>query len=111
MLHTAFIERFNGTVRSRLAPFARRTGCLARTQVSVERGLYLVGTLYNFCCFHCSLTVEGRRQTPAMAAGITDHCWSVAELLSHPSRRLRGSHPVAADGVHASYSSLLTVGV
>lgn len=84
VLNTAFIERFNGTMRSRLAPFARRTRCLARTHTSVERGLYLVGTLYNFCSFHGSLTLEGRRQTPAMAAGLTDHCWSVAELLSRP---------------------------
>jgi hypothetical protein len=48
--------------------------------------MYLLGTLYNFCTFHESLTVKqanGRqRQTPAMATGIANHRWSVHELLS-----------------------------
>ncbi len=40
--------------------------------------MWLVGTLYNFCTPHASLA---RGQTPAMASGITDHRWSVDELL------------------------------
>ena len=53
--------------------------------------LLLVGGLYNFCWEHESLRLEvgpeeGRRwrgRTPAMAAGLTDHRWSVQELLSY----------------------------
>jgi hypothetical protein len=48
--------------------------------------MYLVGTVYNFCTLHESLTVQegwGQRRTPAMAAGLTDHCWSVGELLAY----------------------------
>jgi hypothetical protein len=39
-------------------------------------------TTYNFCRLHSSLTSdECQPQTPAMAAGITDHAWSVSEFL------------------------------
>ena len=82
VLNTAFIERLNGTFRSRLAVLGRRTRCAARRAATVTRGMYLVGTVYNFCSEHCSLTLaDGHRQTPAMAAGITDHVWTVGELL------------------------------
>ena len=84
VLNTAFIERLNGTFRSRLAVFGRRTRVPARRVATVERGMYLVGTLYNFCCVHSSLRLaDGRRQTPAMASGITDHVWTVGELLHY----------------------------
>ncbi len=106
VLNTAFIERLNGTFRSRLASFGRRTRCAARRTETVERALYLVGTLYNFCAFHTSLGAPGGlARTPAMAAGITDHRWSVAELLHHrippppwqpPKRRGRRSRELQA---------------
>jgi transposase-like protein len=84
VLNTAFIERVNGTFRSRLAVFGRRTRVLARRVATVERGMYLVGTLYNFCCVHGSLRLaEGCKQTPAMASGITDHVWTVSEVLHY----------------------------
>jgi hypothetical protein len=84
VLNTAFIERLNGTFRSRLAVFGRRTRVLARRVATVERGMYLVGTLYNFCCVHSSLSlVDGQRRTPAMASGITNHVWTVSEVLHY----------------------------
>lgn len=84
VLNTAYIERLNGTFRSRLAVLGRRTRCSARRAATLARGMYLVGTVYNFCCVHSSLTTEaGRRQTPAMAAGITAHAWTVGELLRY----------------------------
>lgn len=80
--NTAYIERLNGTFRSRLAVLGRRTRRSARNMATVARGMYLVGTVYNFCTTHDRLPkVAGRRQTPAMAAGITDHGWSVSALL------------------------------
>ena len=45
--------------------------------------MYLLGTVYNFCTPHTSLAQAGGKTTPAMAAGITEHCWSVHELLSY----------------------------
>src|SRR5262249_31255822 len=46
--------------------------------------MYLVGTVYNFCMPHQSLVVDQQASTPAMAAGLTKHVWSVGELLCYP---------------------------
>lgn len=92
VLNTAFIERLNATFRQRLTSLVRRTRALARRTVTIEQGMWLVGTLYNFCTPHDSLRLTGgSTRTPAMAAGITDHCWSVKELLWYrvPSPRWR----------------------
>ncbi|ARA93694.1 hypothetical protein AWN76_011325 [Rhodothermaceae bacterium RA] len=95
LLNTAYIERFNATMRSMIAALARRTRALARLPQTLERGMYLAGGVYNFCRVHRSLAValyvvgehgEQRRlvgRTPAMAASLTDHCWSVGELLNY----------------------------
>jgi transposase-like protein len=84
VLNTAYIERLNGTFRARLAPLARRTHHLVHRKEVLHVGMYLVGTLYNFCTVHASLTLgSGQQRTPAMAAGLTDHCWSVQEFLCH----------------------------
>ena len=107
VINTAYIERLNATFRMRLAGLVRRGRCLLHQTTTLHVGVYLVGTVYNFCANHDSLRVplavgrSGRRhwvlRTPAMAAGITDHCWTVQELLSYhvpPSRwtppKLRG---------------------
>jgi transposase-like protein len=84
VINTAYIERLNATFRERLAPLARRCRGLARHPLTLRHGMYLIGTVYNFCTPHASLAHAGRGTTPAMAAGITDHCWSVRELLSLP---------------------------
>jgi transposase-like protein len=82
VLNTAYIERLNATFRARLAVLTRRTRGLARRQAWLHAGMYLVGTVYNFCTYHASLPLDdGTRRTPAMAAGITTCCWSVADLL------------------------------
>jgi hypothetical protein len=80
VLNTAYIERLNATFRGRLATLVRRTGGLVRRAERLRAGMYLVGTVYNFCTLHATLTLgSGVRRTPAMAAGITDHCWGVGE--------------------------------
>jgi transposase-like protein len=89
VINTAYIERLNATFRERLAPLARRCRALARHTRTLQQGMYLIGTVYNFCTPHESLCVAGGQQTPAMAAEITDHCWTIRELLSFhvpPSR-------------------------
>ncbi|MFL5802052.1 MAG: hypothetical protein ACJ8CR_09975 [Roseiflexaceae bacterium] len=106
VLNTAYIERLNGTFRSRLAVLGRRTRRSARRAATVVGGMYLVGTVYNFCTTHASLTTEANGQrTPAMAAGISDHVWSVGELLHYrvpppqwepPRRRGRRSQALQA---------------
>src|SRR5947209_14437148 len=48
VINTAYIERLNATFRQRLAALVRRGRGLARQSGSLERGMYLVGTVYNF---------------------------------------------------------------
>jgi transposase-like protein len=88
-INTAFIERINGTFRSCVHILARRTRSLARQSKTLQSGMYLVGCVYNFCTEHESLRLPGLigghkwlERTPAMASGITNHCWTVNELLS-----------------------------
>jgi transposase-like protein len=81
VITTAYIERLNATFRERLAPLARRCRALARHTLTLHAGMFLVGTVDNFCTPHESLH-HPQKTTPAMAAGITDHCWTLHELLS-----------------------------
>ena len=81
LINTAYIERLQATFRARLAPLARRTRAGVHKHCTLEAGMWLVGACYNFLWKHRSL---GEERTPAMAAGITDHRWSLEELLSFP---------------------------
>jgi len=80
MVNTAYIERLNATFRARLAPLVRRSRATVRQVATLEAGMWLVGSAYNFCTPHRSLA--GR--TPAQAAVLTDHRWTVHELLAFP---------------------------
>ena len=109
-IHTAYSERLNATFRSRLAPLGRRGRAIAHQVETLTAGRYLVGGAYNCCWEHASLRQAapagaGRKwqaRTPAMAAGLTDHCWTLRELLSYqvplpawvpPKRRGRPPKP------------------
>jgi transposase-like protein len=91
VINTAYIERLNATFRSALAPLVRRGRAIAHLQSTLTAGMYLVGCAYNFCWCHRSLrwrAGEGAsrqwlERTPAMAAGLTDHPWSMTELLRY----------------------------
>jgi transposase-like protein len=91
MITTAYIERLNATFRSRLSCLTRRGRAIARTQVLVSGGMWLVGGSYNFCTYHASLrecapsgaTKKWKERTPAMAAGLSDHCWTLKELMQY----------------------------
>lgn len=90
VINTAYIERLNATFRQRLAWLARRTRYLARQKETLMAGMYTVGNFYNFCDYHHSLRLKlsvGRygyrwvQRTPAMAAGLADHRWTVSEVF------------------------------
>src|SRR6266700_2373985 len=90
VLNTSYIERLNGTLRERLATLTRKCRHAAHRLQALETGMYLIGSTYNFCCFHQALNkrIAGEahrllRGTPAMASGLTDHLWSLSELLSY----------------------------
>lgn len=100
VINTAYSERLNATFRERLAPLARRCRALAREPLTLHEGMFIVGTVYNFGTPHESLSAV-QKTTPAMAAGITDHRWTMHELLSWhvppprwtpPKQRGRPSH-------------------
>ena len=82
VIHTASLERLNATFRERLAALTRRGRALARRPLTRHHGMYLVGTVYNFCTPHKRLCQAGDATTPAMAAELTDHCWTVQEWWS-----------------------------
>jgi transposase-like protein len=91
MLNTAYIERLNATFRSSLVPLVRRGRALVHQQSMLTAGMYLVGCAYNLCWEHDSLRLRApaggerrwQERTPAMAAGLTDHRWTMAELLRY----------------------------
>lgn len=84
MPNTAFIERLNGTFRERLARVTRQSRHAARRLLA--EGMYLIGYSYLFCFAHHELSKQshlGSACTPALAAGLTDHVWSIDELLRY----------------------------
>jgi hypothetical protein len=89
VINTAYIERLNATFRAHLAPLARRGRAITRTEAALTAGMWLVGTAYNICWPHDSLRLlaapgaprKWHERTPAMAAGLADHPWTLGELL------------------------------
>jgi len=88
-LNTSNTPRFNGTIRERFAPLTRKCRYAASKITTVHTGIYLIGCVYNFCSPHYELSKSktkggyGFSCTPAMASGLTDHVWSVKELLTY----------------------------
>jgi transposase-like protein len=94
VINTAYIERLNATFRARLASLTRRTRAGVHRRDTLEAGMWLVGAVYNLCRPHRSLrqpqpadprpTRRWIERTPAQAADLTDHPWSIHELLVFP---------------------------
>lgn len=90
-INTAYIERLNATFRGALACLVRRTRAIAHTEAVLNAGMWLVGCCYNFCWLHdslrerapCGARLKWEERTPAMAAGLTDHQWTMSELLTY----------------------------
>jgi IS1 family transposase len=95
-INTAFIERLNRTIRQHVAAVGRRVSTLCKGEEGLRQQLALYQTYYNFCLPHASLRqtlsqlapTKGTGSaklwqscTPAMAAGLTDHVWSLREVL------------------------------
>jgi transposase-like protein len=86
--NTAYLERLNATFRAHLCGLVRRGRALLRQQNTLHAGIFLIGTVYNFCAGHDSLRLptsgsglKWMPRTPAMTAGLTEHCWSGHEVL------------------------------
>lgn len=88
-INTAFIERQNGTDRGRNARKRRKTYCFSKDWAVHEAMTDFTLYSYNFCWAVRTLRekIEGgwRARSPAMAAGLADHVWSMREWLSFPA--------------------------
>jgi hypothetical protein len=89
-INTSFVEREHATDRHRDARKARKTYRFSKDWRFHEAVTYLTLYVYNFCWQVRTLTMtddQGRRvrRTPAMAAGLTDHAWSMREWLTFPA--------------------------
>jgi IS1 family transposase len=95
-INTAFIERVNGAIRQHVAAVGRRVITLCKGEDGVRQQLVLYQMYHNFCLPHAALrqslphreptygsgsAKRWRPRTPAMAAGLTDHVWTLREVL------------------------------
>src|SRR5437016_4426854 len=95
-INTSFVERLNLTIRQHVAAIGRRVSTLCKGEEGLAQQLALYHGYYNFCLPHGSLrqplpqpvptnstgsAKQWRPCTPAMAAGLTDHVWSLKEVL------------------------------
>ncbi|UCF80707.1 MAG: hypothetical protein JSV08_09435, partial [Acidobacteriota bacterium] len=92
-INTAFIEVFHKTLRTANRRLQRNANGVSKKRRQLRLQLALYTTWYNFCKEHRTLRLEnghngnGRKwdvRTPAMAAKLTNHKWTVEELLSMP---------------------------
>jgi hypothetical protein len=75
-ISTSHVERANLSVRMHMRRFTRLTNAFSKKLENLQAAVTLYVAFYNFCRKHQSL-----KATPAIAAGLTDHIWSIAELL------------------------------
>jgi IS1 family transposase len=76
-ISTSHVERANLTMRMGMRRFTRLTNAFSRKVENLAAAVSLHFMHYNFCRVHMSL--DGR--TPAMAAGVTDHVWTLDEMI------------------------------
>jgi IS1 family transposase len=74
---TSFVERQNLSMRMSIRRFTRLTNAFSKKVENHAAAVALWFAFYNFCRVHQTLRV-----TPAMEAGISDHVWSIEELIS-----------------------------
>jgi IS1 family transposase len=95
-INTAFVERINLTIRQHVAAVGRRVSTLCKGEDGLLQQLAVFHCYYNFCLPHASVrrplpqpepthgsgsARQWRPCTPAMAAGLTDHVWTLREVL------------------------------
>jgi IS1 family transposase len=82
-INTAYVERNNGTIRHMDSRCVRKTFCFSKNKINHGRQLALTLAYCHLCRPHKTLTKRhGHPTTPFMAASLTDHVWSMGELLN-----------------------------
>jgi IS1 family transposase len=90
-VNTSFIERHNGTDRHRNSRKVRKTYRFSKDWDMHNASTYFSMYSYNFCWPVRTLRQRSDREssphrTPAMAAGLTDHVWTLSEWLTFPAK-------------------------
>jgi IS1 family transposase len=90
-INTSFVERNNGTDRHQNSRKRRKTYAFSKELGMHRAASSFIGYSYNFCWVVRTLRVRGadgcwRSRTPAMAAGLTDHIWSLEEWVTSSAR-------------------------
>lgn len=75
-ISTSYVERQNLTMRMSMRRFTRLTNAFSKKVENLGHAVALHFMHYNFCRIHKTLRV-----TPAMEAGVSDHVWSIEELV------------------------------
>jgi len=75
-ISTSYVERFNLSSRMQMRRLTRLTSGFSKKLESHRAAVALWVSFYNLCRVH-----ETLRYTPAMALGVTDHIWTVGELI------------------------------
>jgi len=75
-INTSYVERSNLTMRMSMRRYTRLTNGFSKKLENHEHMNALFFMNYNFCRVHMTV-----KETPAMAAGLTDHRWSIEELI------------------------------
>jgi IS1 family transposase len=76
-ISTSYVERSNLSIRMALRRFTRLTNAYSKKLDNLKAACALYFAYYNFCRVHATLRVS-----PALEAGLTDHIWTLRELLS-----------------------------
>jgi IS1 family transposase len=79
-ISTSYVERTNLSVRLFYRRFTRLTLGFSKKVEYLKHSVALLIAHFNFCREH-----SAHSQTPAQAAGLTDHPWSISELLNYGS--------------------------
>src|SRR5439155_11302446 len=93
-VNTCLVERHNGTDRGRCSRKVRKSGAFSKDW-DVHRAATVFSYFsYNFCWPVRTLRVRGehgrwQNRTPAMAAGLADHVWSLSEWVTYPARHVQ----------------------
>lgn len=87
-ISTSYVERQNLTMRMQIRRFTRLTNAFSKKAENHLHAVSLHFMVYNFCKAHgtCTKNNGGIHTSPAMAAGLTRHVWSVDELLAAVSK-------------------------
>ncbi len=75
-ISTSYVERFNLSTRMQSRRFTRLTNAFSKKLRNHKAAISLYVLWYNVCRVHESLRI-----TPAMALGVTDHIWTIGELV------------------------------